>query len=159
MRRKERSAGKLHPRRGIGWRRFRQLNWAEAGVAAARFAAIGLVASLIFIQAGSAQSSDGKSGMHWFRKCTSPEAYGQIECANYVRALVDYDELRSTSLKQKRFICAENGVTIGQSLDVVLKYLRAKPKDQHLPFVLLAHRALVTAFPCGNSGKASAKQR
>ena len=72
--------------------------------AAIGFAAIGLATSLVFAQVVSAQNSDGKSGTHWLRKCTSPEAYGQIECANYVRALVDCDELRSTSLEQKRFI-------------------------------------------------------
>ena len=53
----------------------------------------------------------------------------------------------------------DKSVTIGQSLDVAIKYLRANPQDLHFPFVLLAHRALATAFPCGDSGKASAKQR
>ena len=74
-------------------------------------------------------------------------------------ALVDYDELRNTSLEEMRFICADKSVTIGQSLDVVIEYLRTNPQDLHLPFVPLAHRPLATAFPCGDSGKASAKQR
>jgi hypothetical protein len=120
-----------------------------ASVAVAlRFVTIGFAINLIFIHVVSAQSSDRKSGAYWLRQCTSPEAYGQIECANYVRALVEYDELRGTSLGQKRFICVQKGVTIGQSRDVVVKYLRTTPQDLHLPFVLLAHRALEVAFPC-----------
>ncbi len=113
-----------------------------------RSAAIGLVIGLIFSQASWAHGNDQKSGTHWLRQCTSPEANGQIECAIYVRALVEYDELRAKALQQKRFICPEKGVTIGQSREVVLQYLRANPQDLHLPFVLLAHRGLAAAFPC-----------
>lgn len=118
-----------------------------------RSAAIGLFVGLVLSQAVWAQGSDHNSGRHWLRKCTSPEANGQIECAIYVRALVEYDELRGTTLEQKRFICPQKGVTIGQSREVVLKYLRAKPQDLHLPFVLLAHTGLAAAFPCsGDTG-------
>jgi hypothetical protein len=131
----------------------------EAGRIALRIAATGLVASLIFSQATWAQSSDQKSGIYWLRKCTSPEANGQIECAIYVRSLVEYDELRGNSLEQKRFICPEKGVTIGQSRQVVLKYLRDRPQDLHLPFVLLAHLALAAAFPCSGYPDARAGSR
>ena len=118
-----------------------------------RSAAIGLLVGLALSQAAWADVDDPKSGRHWLRKCTSPEANGQIECAIYVRALVEYDELRGTTLEQKRFICPEKGVTIGQSREAVLKFLRAKPQDLHLPFVLLAHRGLAAAFPCsGDAG-------
>ena len=121
-------------------------------------AAIGLIAGLILGHPLPAHGSDEKSGTHWLRMCTSPETYGQIECANYVRALVEYDELRGTALKQKRFICVANGVTIGRSRDVVVQALRARPQDLHLPFVLLAHQALEAAFPCaGDPGRGDAK--
>ena len=118
-----------------------------------RSAAVGLIVGLLLSQGAWAASDDHKSGRHWLRQCTSPEANGQIECAIYVRALVEYDELRGTTLEHKRFICPPKGVTIGQSREVVLKYLRAKPQDLHLPFVLLAHRGLEAAFPCpGDAG-------
>ena len=131
----------------------------ETDVAVAfRFATIGLVTSLIFLQAVSAQSSDGKSGTHWLRKCTNPEPSLQIECSIYVRALVEYDEVRGTVLGQKRFICPEKGVTIGQSREVVLKSLRAKPQDLHRPFVLLAHLALEAAFPCDGDADRGAER-
>ena len=77
-------------------------------------AAVALAACLILSQAARAQHNDAKSGIHWFRKCTSPEPNGQIECAIYVRSLVEYDELRGTVLEGKRYFCPEKGLTIGQ---------------------------------------------
>ena len=103
-----------------------------------------------------AHVDDQNSGIHWLRKCTSPEANGQIECAIYLRAMVEYDELRAKTFEQKRFICPEKGVTVGQSREVVLQFLRARPDDLQQPFVLLAHLGLVAAFPCPDAGAGSA---
>jgi hypothetical protein len=95
-----------------------------------------------------AEASDENSGIHWLRKCTNPEPALQIECAIYVRALVEYDEARGTLLGKERFICPQKDLTIGQSREVVIRFLREKPEDLHRPFVLLAHLALTAAFPC-----------
>jgi len=119
-------------------------------------ALLGLVAGMAISQAVWGHSDEQKSGTHWLRKCTSPEANGQIECAVYVRAIVEYDELRGTTLKEPRFICPEKGLTIGRSREVVLQYLRANPQDLKLPFVLLAHRGLAEAFPCAAEPSAAA---
>jgi len=118
-----------------------------------RLAVLGLVAvlglgALAISPAVWGHSDEQKSGTHWLRKCTSPEAEGLIECAIYVRAIIEYDELRGTSLQEARFICPQQGLTIGRSREVVLQYLRANPQDLQLPFVLLAHRGLAAAFPC-----------
>src|SRR5262245_66312636 len=109
---------------------------------------VGLVAAAAIASAAWGHSDEQKSGTHWLRKCTSPEANGQIECAIYVRAIVEYDELRGTLLKEARFICPEKGLTIGRSREVVLQYLRTHPEDLKLPFALLAHQGLAMAFPC-----------
>jgi Rap1a immunity proteins len=111
-----------------------------------RFVAVGLLAGLVLAQAAGAQS-DYKSARYWMRKCTSPEANGQYECATYVRAMVEYDEIRGTQLGEKRFICAQ-GLTIGRAREVVVEYLGSKPDDLQLPFTLLAHKGLADAFPC-----------
>jgi hypothetical protein len=125
-----------------------------------RSAALGLIAGaiigLIFSHALHAHVDDQNSGIHWLRKCTSPEANGQIECAIYLRAMVEYDELRAKALEQKRFICPQKGVTVGQSREVVLQYMRARPDDLQQPFVLLAHLGLAAAFPCSGDAGPSA---
>jgi Rap1a immunity proteins len=121
-----------------------------------RGAFIGLLVAAAFAGAAWAHSDEQKSGTHWLRKCTSPEVNGQIECAIYVRAIVEYDEMRGTLLKEARFICPEQGLTIGQSREIVLQYLRAHPQDLKLPFVLLAHQGLAAAFPCAHEPGAAA---
>jgi len=117
---------------------------------------IGLVVAAAIAGAAWGHSDEQKSGTHWLRKCTSPEVNGQIECAIYVRAIVEYDEMRGTLLKEARFICPEQGLTIGQSREIVLQYLRAHPQDLKLPFVLLAHQGLAAAFPCAREPAAAA---
>ena len=126
------------------------------GLAALPCALVPLLWALILPRSVWGHSDEQKSGTHWLRKCTSPEANGQIECAVYVRAIVEYDELRGTTLKEPRFICPEKGLTIGRSREVVLQYLRANPQDLKLPFVLLAHRGLAEAFPCAAEPSAAA---
>ena len=109
----------------------------------------GLVASFFVCQAAGA--SEESSGTHWLRKCTNPEPALQIECAIYVRALVEYDEVRGTTLGHMRYICPVTDLTIGESREVVIRFLREKPEDLHRPFVLLAHLALAAAFPCSRT--------
>lgn len=45
-------------------------------------------------------------------------------------------------------ICPSEGVTGGQQVRVVLKYLQDHPEELHLDDALLAERALAKAFPC-----------
>jgi Rap1a immunity proteins len=113
-----------------------------------RLVLAGVVASVIFIHVGLAQASDEKSGTHWLRKCTNPEPVWQIECAIYVQAVVEYDEVRANMLGNKQYICPEKETTIRQSREVVIKFLCERPQDLHRPFALLAHLALENAFPC-----------
>ena len=113
-----------------------------------RTAIIGLLACTIFGQASPAAESEERSAVHWLRKCTNPEPVLQMECATYVRALVEYDEVRANVFGQKRFICPHENLTIGESRQAVLKFLRDKPESLQQPFVLLAHLALQAAYPC-----------
>jgi hypothetical protein len=46
--------------------------------------------------------------------------------------------------------CADipSGVTIGQEIRVVVRYIETRPSRMHEPFVSLALEALVDAWPC-----------
>jgi Ssp1 endopeptidase immunity protein Rap1a len=44
--------------------------------------------------------------------------------------------------------CSRPGVTLGQTMDVVSKYLRDNPEKLHEPAGLLVLNALGNAFPC-----------
>jgi hypothetical protein len=143
-------AGVCYGRVGSRHRPSRRLvvSTEEALLAIFRTAVIGLLACTIISRASPAAGNEESSGVHWLRKCTNPEPSLQMECAIYVRALVEYDEVRAKMLGQKRFICPHNDLTVGQSREVVLKFLREKPESLHQPFVLLAHLALQAAYPC-----------
>ena len=73
-----------------------------------------------------------------------------------LKAKLDEHEQGGKTLEQKRFICPGKDVTLGQSREVVLKFLRANPQELQLPFVLLAHLALATAFPCSGDSSPAA---
>jgi hypothetical protein len=45
------------------------------------------------------------------------------------------------------------GVTQGQAVAVVVKYIEARPERMHESFGKLALLALVTAWPCGDKAK------
>jgi hypothetical protein len=116
-----------------------------------------LARTLVLVLAGTiaclepAWGYDQKSGVLWLRKCTSPEANGQIECAIYVRALVEYDELRARAWGEKRAFCVAKGATLGETHRVVVDYLRDHREDLEQPFALLAHRALSERYPCAGT--------
>jgi hypothetical protein len=114
------------------------------------FVAVGLAAGLMFSL--TVRASDENSGTHWLRKCTNPEPSLQIECAIYVRALVEYDEGRARVLGQKRFYLPR------QDRDDI-KFLRDKPHELERQFVLLAHLALKGAFPCTMHDDARGRMR
>jgi hypothetical protein len=44
--------------------------------------------------------------------------------------------------------CLPEGATLGQYLAVIVNYLQSKPQSRHNSARLLAHLALVEAFPC-----------
>jgi hypothetical protein len=44
--------------------------------------------------------------------------------------------------------CIPKGVTMGQMIAVVVKYVDEHPEDMHSEFLFLAHEALLTAWPC-----------
>jgi hypothetical protein len=116
----------------------------EAGL---RLCIAGVVLSCMLAGTCWGQSGNPKAATYWLRKCTSPEDYGQIECIGYVRALVEYDQLRS-ELGEKRRICLGKDATVGDARDAVLKHLHDHPADGTLSFASAAHAALVAAFPC-----------
>jgi hypothetical protein len=103
----------------------------------------------VLLSGAPGHSANEKSGLSWLRKCTNPEPNWQIECSIYVRALVEYDEARASSLGQKRHICPGADTSTRQSREAVVDFLRKHPAELHLPFAELAHRALAGAFPCG----------
>jgi Rap1a immunity proteins len=66
--------------------------------------------------------------------------YQQGRCGGYVASLV-------YGVGEQEF-CSPKGVSIGEAVAVVIKYIEARPERMHEPFHALAIEALTAAWPC-----------
>jgi hypothetical protein len=65
--------------------------------------------------------------------------YQQGRCGGYVASLV---------YGGGQEFCSPKGVSIGEAVAVVIKYMEARPERMHEPFGNLAAEALQAAWPC-----------
>ncbi|MBP1749190.1 MAG: hypothetical protein H6Q52_1729 [Deltaproteobacteria bacterium] len=69
------------------------------------------------------------------------------DAARAGRCLGEVNGVSNTMFHYKT-ICPPNGVSAGQTVVIVLRYLRAHPEDLHMNSSLLIMGALSEAFPC-----------
>ncbi|MGS3128148.1 Rap1a/Tai family immunity protein [Aeromonas caviae] len=86
-----------------------------------------------------------KDGNDIYRICTTPESdkYFHMDasyCQGYVIGVVD--------TVNGVFTCLPEGVTVGQSVDIVTKYLAAHPETRHMEGSVIVTNALKESFPC-----------
>jgi hypothetical protein len=89
------------------------------------------------------------SGNELLQSCTSggknAEDYqNRAECRGYVQGVAD--ELSATQKKFRECMDAKSGVTAGQTVDVVVKYLQDNPAKRNFTAASLATVALMEAF-------------
>ena len=88
------------------------------------------------------------------QRLTVEEQVNIAVCFGYMRGLLDGVEmmvgannaLHTASLKQP--FCPDSGVTLSQTVRIVLKYIKDNPEEAHWFTSLLAATALHKAFPC-----------
>lgn len=66
-------------------------------------------------------------------------------CSGVVRAILE--------LKGFLAICAPEGVSLGQGIRVVVKYMDQRPEVTHGELTLIAVEALQKAWPCGGQNR------
>jgi len=86
------------------------------------------------------QMLPGCKGLLDDRMTSGVSVYQQGRCGGYVASLV-------YGVGEQEF-CSPKGVTIGQSVAVVVKYIEARPERMHENFGKLAFEALIAAWPC-----------
>ena len=67
-------------------------------------------------------------------------------CASYIRAVADVMSW-GDSVSSRR-ACFSSGIAVGQTRDVVVKWLKANPQERNLAAHSLVALALSKAFPC-----------
>jgi Rap1a immunity proteins len=82
------------------------------------------------------------SGNQLLAMCSAPQGSEPLSrCLAYVAGVSD-------SVAELDYVCGTPAITVGQSVDVVVKYLRAHPETRHLSGASQAAHALEQAFPC-----------
>ena len=94
---------------------------------------------------GSPTSYADYTGNNLVEHCKDKEAYfGSGFCYGYIAGVGSILSWASDSYK----ICVPDGVTGGQVLSIVRKYLKENPESLHQPADMLVTVALRRAFPC-----------
>jgi hypothetical protein len=86
------------------------------------------------------QMVPGCKGLLDDRTTSGVSVYQQGRCGGYVASLVDGGG--------EQDFCSPKGVSIGEAVAVVIKYIEARPERMHEPFGNLALEALKEAWPC-----------
>jgi len=98
-----------------------------------------LVAGLLWPVSAFADFQNGNS---LFEKCSATaNHFDSTYCLGYVAGMTD-------AYAYAKSVCPPNGFTLGQSVDVVVKYLRDHPEDRHYTAASEVALALEHAFPC-----------
>jgi uncharacterized protein YoaH (UPF0181 family) len=94
------------------------------------------------------QAADGKP-------ISSGDAVQGSFCTGYLTGILDFDITLSHLENDKsgskgviRHICVPDGVSTGQAVRIVVKWLRNNPERLHYPASVLALAGLRDAFPC-----------
>jgi len=88
------------------------------------------------------------TGNGLLQSCTNEsDRFAYPLCLGYISGAVQQLQLLQM-LQPKQFACIPTGVTNGQIVDVVVKYLRDHPENRQWSASFFVTNALVTAWPC-----------
>lgn len=128
-----------------------------------------IAAAFVLTSSAWAQQTDApldyaKSGNEFLAVCDQPGPANleKFECASYVEGVMDGTELAF----QMQFLdthpaasqaaspyCLPLNVTLGQSVAVVIQFIKSHPAEAHRKTSLLIFMAITEAFPCRTKGK------
>jgi hypothetical protein len=93
-----------------------------------------------------------KDGNTLYSECASPaDSLSHLMCLSYLQGVADADAgllgVRSGTTADPHW-CAPDRVTVGQAVDVIVRYLRDNPQFRHYPAAGLVAEALSQTWPC-----------
>ena len=79
----------------------------------------------------------------------STNEFGQGKCLGIVEAVIESAMIRNNQLPKESRVCfPEGGISYGQGIRIVVKYLQETPSLLHMPDTVLAMVAIGQAYPC-----------
>ena len=116
------------------------------------YLAVALLVSVMFPPANaSSQSPSGWDGNFWLRVCGSNDQLESALCTAHVAGLRGGFEMSADHYKvekKQHLYCAADNVTLQQSIDVFVKFLRDNPNHRNNTSRVLFAVAMGKAFPC-----------
>ena len=100
---------------------------------------------LAWTTAFGAHAEDMHSGNFWLARCSEQVT---TACLSFLHGAQEMHERMASDDYKRRLFCPPDGITLGQSRLIVVKYLRENPNLLHLPFVSLVTLGLAKSFPC-----------
>jgi hypothetical protein len=105
---------------------------------------------MAFVLTGESRAGVGTDGNFWLEACTH-KVLKDVTCTAFVFGLrgafeMSFDHYKVP--KSRHLYCAPDEVTLGQSIDVFVKFLKQNPEKRHLTARTLFTLAMRKAFPC-----------
>jgi len=72
----------------------------------------------------------------------------ELACFVYIQASIDGFAVAMQITDSPKRLCLPDGVTQGQSADIVMAEMKRSPENRHWPAAAVAMYALIKAFPC-----------
>jgi hypothetical protein len=92
----------------------------------------------------------GADGNYWIQVCTHEELKETV-CPAFIFGLRGAFEMSSDYYKipkKEHLYCPPDGITLQQSVDIFIKFLKENPKNRHITARVLFIKAMRGSFPC-----------
>jgi hypothetical protein len=108
-----------------------------------------LIVAVVLLWPASGFCAGFQTGNDLYSECNSPKSSPDFNtCLAYVEGMAD-------AFAGLPLVCFPSHVTVGQTVDIVMKYLRDHPEDRHYSAAGEALEALGSVFPCQNQNSST----
>ena len=114
---------------------------------------LGLAVGLAVLLTAGEGRADYLDGQDLNKACNAGDAFSKGECLGYIEGVHDAGKVLDRGTDKRQWIsgwtaCVPDGVSAGQLVEVVKKWLREHPAEWHYAAGGLVTAAFEEAFPC-----------
>jgi hypothetical protein len=100
----------------------------------------------LFTMACAAQADTGNELKSY---CTGRSGFDSGRCHGYISGVVEWQLIIAAAQRMAPIkYCLPEGVTYGQIVDIVKKFMADNPDKTHWEASVIIHNAVLNAFPC-----------
>lgn len=103
---------------------------------------------VVALSTPSPSYADDYTGNQMLRDCNQGNDWGSGACFGRIIGSIDGFRVKAMLDKTGLPFCMPDGVTNGQVVDIVVKWVRDQPAKRHYTYEVITGLALKDAFPC-----------